>query len=45
MDSDLKLLLQQERITPIEAYMKASDKSEFENLIDPESLAQLIAGG
>ena len=42
MDSDLMRLLEEEKITPIEAYMKASDKSEFEDLIPEEALQEVI---
>jgi len=44
MDSDLMRLLNEKRITPVEAYMKASNKSDFEQFIDKDSLEQLIAG-
>lgn len=42
MDSDLKRLLDRQRITPVEAYMKASNKSEFEQYIDAETLSQML---
>ena len=42
MDSDLMRLLDEEKITAIEAYMKASNKSDFEKLIPKEALEQMI---
>lgn len=42
MDSDLMRLLDEEQITAIEAYMKASNKSDFEKLIPKEALEQMI---
>jgi len=44
MDEDLRRLLDQDLITPIEAYMKASNKAEFEKLIPPEALYEIIGG-
>ncbi|NOY80361.1 MAG: type IV pilus twitching motility protein PilT [Kiritimatiellaeota bacterium] len=42
MDEDLLRLLDQEVITPVEAYMKASNKREFERLLPAEALQELI---
>ncbi len=42
MDEDLLRLLEDDRITPVEAYMKSSNKAEFEKLIPPEALHELI---
>jgi len=44
MDSDLLRLLDEERITPLEAYMKASNKQDFEQFIDKDMLEQVISG-
>jgi len=43
MDSDLMKLLDDDRITPLEAYMKASVKEDFEQFIDKEDLADIIS--
>ncbi len=45
MDSDLMRLLDEEKITPVEAYMKASNKADFEQYIDKDAMAQMIGGG
>jgi hypothetical protein len=44
MDSDLMRLLNDSRISPLEAYMKASNKQEFEKLIPKEALQEVIGG-
>jgi len=43
MDSDLLRLLNENRITPLEAFMKASNKADFEKLIDKDALSQMMA--
>ncbi len=42
MDSDLLALLQNERITPLEAYMKASNKQDFEEFVSEDQLAEIV---
>jgi twitching motility protein PilT len=42
MDSDLVRLLNDGRITGLEAYMKASNKQEFEEFIDEKDLAMML---
>jgi len=44
MDSDLLRLLNENRITPLEAFMKASNKADFEKLIDKDALSQMMTG-
>ena len=36
MDDALMVLVEQQRITPREAYMKASNKAKFEEMIEEE---------
>ncbi len=43
MDSDLMTLMNEEKITAVEAYMKASNKEDFEQYIDKSQLEQMIA--
>ena len=45
MDNDLLRLLEEETITPVEAYMKASNKQDFEKFIDKEAMEQLVSAG
>jgi len=45
MDGDLLKLLDDEQITPIEAYMKASNKQDFEQFISKEDLARIVSSG
>ncbi len=42
MDSDLIALLEEERITGLEAFMKASNKQDFEKYINKEDLNTII---
>ena len=42
MDSDLQRLVSEGRITGLEAYMKASNKADFEKLIDKDTLSQMM---
>ncbi|MBT3375627.1 MAG: type IV pilus twitching motility protein PilT [Lentisphaerae bacterium] len=42
MDSDLLRLLNDDVITPLEAYMKASVKEDFEQFIDKSELAEVM---
>jgi len=41
MDSDLKRLLREGRITSLEAFMKATNKREFEELLDKNAFQQI----
>ena len=42
MDSDLIRLLEEGIITPVEAYMKASNKRDFEKFVDKEEMEQMF---
>ena len=44
MDSDLLRLIRDEKISTIEAYMKASNKGDFEQYVNKEELQDLISG-
>ncbi|MBN2451676.1 MAG: type IV pilus twitching motility protein PilT [Lentisphaeria bacterium] len=41
MDSDLRRLLKEGRITPLEAFMRATNKREFEDLLDKNAFQEI----